>query len=1218
MHSRQLPFGRLRVKDCIAVVAIFVALLATVACSNSAPDSSTSSGTPIAESTPTTGPGVMGLDTPIAASTPAVESSPTPTPHGQERGVPPPPPPLPHNCDISGILAPHVFQASDGTFTDRVSLDWSAPLAIERVDPSLSSPGTDPVLAVGDNGDLHILYKSTTYSDGNYTYLYASKSSGDECWQVESVELTGTPTNIRSMVVDQNGYLHIAYRGLDTDSLSGVIYHASKGPNYSWQAEVVASETGVYPDITVDPSGVVHIAYLLGFDIRYAVSSSTSWSIDTLVIPTFLAINSTAQATEVAIEVSNQGKVHIAYPFVNSVSQGTGMGYAYKTATGSWSYEVVDQGDFSGVDISVNPLCGKGFFGEDCPAVSYIDSVAGHLKFGERSQYGQWIVETVGGLTPGPSPRGKTRLSIDVKEWQKGYLNSVHIAAYNELPSGVPAIMRHSRPLTFGEWSFPQTIEVDTGSNAYLAASGTGLHMVYSRAGREWPGGVNLETYQAASGPDMHLSHAFVSPDVSFNVYRQLGTEARSIIGTVEDNSYDNTDVIQDVVYGYSIEATQNSIIGNLSYVDEGHAASWMVETIDNSENDVGESVSIAYAGADLLHIAYLDTTDDDLLYVPYSSSSLVDGMPEIVDGGRVEDTTDIIVGYAGKKHISYFVGHPDNELAYAWAGGSGNWQLSRPDEDGPVGKHSSIMFGGSATFAEAEFSSLPTPIGLGNYGPPGTGKSSVAIGSDGMGLISYYARSYIYDDLMVAHCSDVACTSATITTLDAAGSVGTNSSVAIGSDGMGLISYYASDYIYDDLKVAHCSDVACTSATITTLDGAGGANVGMYSSVATGSDGMGLISYYDETLSALKVAHCSDVACTSATITTLDGAGGANVGMFSSVAVGMFSSNVAIGSDGMGLISYYDSDDKDLKIAHCSDVACTSATITTLDGAGGANVGMFSSVATGSDGIVLISYLDSDSMTVKIIGVSAPRQIGIAYYDVANNSLKFANGSSTWNAAVTDWAAQTVSATGSNNGQYTNVVYDESASRVHVSYFSTSSVGTLNHVTGTWDNISQEYQWSSPAVIVDGSPTLKYSTLTLDSDGRPHVVFRQGGKIKHAWGLWSAATNSWSWPTMFVEEIQSGVGNNGGVDMVTGAANSLHISFYDGYNSSDITPVTLKYASASYNSASDSWAWQVESVDGSSSLDVGEYSAITIDESGAVFIAYYDATNGNLKIAHN
>ena len=98
----------------------------------------------------------------------------------------------------------------------------------------------------------------------------------------------------------------------------------------------------------------------------------------------------------------------------------------------------------------------------------------------------------------------------------------------------------------------------------------------------------------------------------------------------------------------------------------------------------------------------------------------------------------------------------------------------------------------------------------------------------------------------------------------------------------------------------------------------------------------------------------------------------------------------------------------------------------------------------------------------------------------------------------------------------------------------------------------------------------------------------------------------------MTVEVIQSGVGGTGGVELVMGAANSLHISFYDDNLG------TLNYASASYNSVNDSWAWQVESIDGSSSLDVGEYSAITIDESGMVFIAYYDATNGNLKIAHN
>jgi hypothetical protein len=62
---------------------------------------------------------------------------------------------------------------------------------------------------------------------------------------------------------------------------------------------------------------------------------------------------------------------------------------------------------------------------------------------------------------------------------------------------------------------------------------------------------------------------------------------------------------------------------------------------------------------------------------------------------------------------------------------------------------------------------------------------------------------------------------------------------VTIGADGLGLISYY--DNTNDDLKVAHCSDVACSSATTATLDSIG--NVGWYTSVTIGADGLGLIS---------------------------------------------------------------------------------------------------------------------------------------------------------------------------------------------------------------------------------------------------------------------------------------------------------------------------------------------------------------------------------------
>ena len=96
------------------------------------------------------------------------------------------------------------------------------------------------------------------------------------------------------------------------------------------------------------------------------------------------------------------------------------------------------------------------------------------------------------------------------------------------------------------------------------------------------------------------------------------------------------------------------------------------------------------------------------------------------------------------------------------------------------------------------------------------------------------------------------------LTTLDGAGNVGLFTSVTIGADGLGLISYYG--LTNRNLKVAHCSNLACTSATRAILDGPGA--VGWYTSVTIGADGLGLISYYDPTNRNLKVAHCSNPFC--------------------------------------------------------------------------------------------------------------------------------------------------------------------------------------------------------------------------------------------------------------------------------------------------------------------------------------------------------------------
>jgi len=308
------------------------------------------------------------------------------------------------------------------------------------------------------------------------------------------------------------------------------------------------------------------------------------------------------------------------------------------------------------------------------------------------------------------------------------------------------------------------------------------------------------------------------------------------------------------------------------------------------------------------------------------------------------------------------------------------------------------IIEGGQIRIDPAAFSTWISTLDSGGFVGEYT---SIAIGTDGLGLISYYDSTD--NDLKVAHCANAACTSATTFTLDSVGNVGRYNSIAIGGDGLGLISYFDENPNFD-LKVAHCDNTACSSLTTATLDS--GDIVGTHTSVAFGADGLGLISYYDFTNQDLKVAHCDDTVCSSATTATLDSGG--NVGEYTSI---------AIGADGLGLISYWDTNNQDLKVAHCDNTACSSATTSILDSTG--YIGRFTSIAIGADGLGLISYHDFTNQDLKVahcddtvcssattatldsggnVGEYTSIAIGadglglISYSDIANDDLKVAH----------------------------------------------------------------------------------------------------------------------------------------------------------------------------------------------------------------------------------
>ena len=228
--------------------------------------------------------------------------------------------------------------------------------------------------------------------------------------------------------------------------------------------------------------------------------------------------------------------------------------------------------------------------------------------------------------------------------------------------------------------------------------------------------------------------------------------------------------------------------------------------------------------------------------------------------------------------------------------------------------------------------------------GDPGghvAGGLGIAIGTDGLPVVSYHDQDK--GNLKVAHCGTLTCSSAMLTTVDHLGFVGDDSSLAIGADGLPVISYYDSN---GSLKVAHCGSVTCrprSANTVTTVDSA---RVGLYNSIAVGVDGLPVVSYWDLSNKDLKVAHCGNVTCTAGnTLTTVDSAG--FLGEFSSI---------AIGADGLPVVSYLHSG-VGLKFAHCGNVTCTEATtLTAVDSAG--SVGRATSATVGTDGLPVVSYL--------------------------------------------------------------------------------------------------------------------------------------------------------------------------------------------------------------------------------------------------------------------
>ena len=133
--------------------------------------------------------------------------------------------------------------------------------------------------------------------------------------------------------------------------------------------------------------------------------------------------------------------------------------------------------------------------------------------------------------------------------------------------------------------------------------------------------------------------------------------------------------------------------------------------------------------------------------------------------------------------------------------------------------------------------------------------------------------------------------------------------------------------------------------------------NVGLYTSLQLNNDGFPVISYYDINNGDLKLAVCNDDVCSNPTIITVDGDDGGNVGLYTSL---------QLNNDGFPVISYYDVGHGALKLAVCDDSNCANPTRNVVDDGGGNDVGQYTSLQL-NDGKPVISYFDATDNVLKL-----------------------------------------------------------------------------------------------------------------------------------------------------------------------------------------------------------------------------------------------------------
>jgi formylglycine-generating enzyme required for sulfatase activity len=313
---------------------------------------------------------------------------------------------------------------------------------------------------------------------------------------------------------------------------------------------------------------------------------------------------------------------------------------------------------------------------------------------------------------------------------------------------------------------------------------------------------------------------------------------------------------------------------------------------------------------------------------------------------------------------------------------------------------------------------------------------------------------------------------------------------------------------------------------------------------------------------------------------------------------------SLAVDDDGHVHVAYREESNKALKVA---TNASGEWVTTSVDASGDA--GRWASLALDRDGRAHVSYRDETGRKLKhatnatgewvVTDVDAsgdpgaysstgawmrdmfsPVHVHISYYDAASKDLKVArNTTGVWSTTTVDSAGDV--------GSWTSLAVDSSG-KVHVAYRDNTR-GNLKYATdtsGTW----------AVELVDDSADVGAHASLAVDAEGHAYIAYQDATNLD----LKYATNASGSWVARTVD-ADGDVGAGASIALREGG---VVIAYRD------TTFRDLKVASG------EGEAWEIVRVD--TVGDVGSWPSVGTDAAGNIYVAYHDATAGDLKLATN